>query len=142
MLGNPTNDILPLLGRASWRRRDLVKFLIFTTLFSLLILAFEKAYSPEWFEVFNSASTSQGGVSKDEGGRNLVIASSKNKTRNILTLSTNPDSIVVNQTFLKALLYNLESAKFINKVTPLWLTIDKTRSDPRGQVAGGKMMIS
>ena len=48
-----------------------------------------------------------------------------------MTLALNPDYIKVDDTLIKVIKLNIESRMFRSKVTPLNLTIDKTRIDPR-----------
>ena len=49
----------------------------------------------------------------------------------VLTLDLNPDLAKVDDALLKAIKFNVESKIFKDKVTPLDLTIDTTRIDPR-----------
>lgn len=131
-------------------KADVVKFILYSTFFFFLFFTFQKANSPVFqTEQFNSAkeytitsntdSTKSSSISNSEDG--FVLWKKEFKKPN-LTISFNPDNVVIDETLLTALRFNINSKMFFNKVTPLDVTIDKTRKDPRWQVSWNKLILS
>lgn len=126
----------------SLTRSDFIKFLVYFIFFSVMFFISEKAKSPEWqLYDLNSASKENKSVFIDLSD-NYELWNKENQQKPILTLEFNPDNVKIDENLIKWLKLNIESKVFKNKVTPLNLTIDSVRTNPRWQVLWWKLILS
>lgn len=122
---------------------DIIKFIIYLIFFLFLFSAFQIANSPVWEVTYNSANeiilTKE--EPNNEAADNFIIWKKITKKPS-LTISFNPDYIKVDEYLMNSLKLNINSKYFKNKVTPLNLTIDNTRIEPRWQVIWKQLIIS
>ncbi|EKE29487.1 MAG: hypothetical protein ACD_2C00163G0002 [uncultured bacterium (gcode 4)] len=123
-------------------RNDAFKFILYAAFFSYLLFAWQKAYSPIWEVEFNSAWEKYFQTESSRNDEGTFSLGKKSQKKPVLSLELNPDLAKVDETLLKAIKYNVESRIFKEKVTPLDLTIDTTRIDPRWRVTWTKLMLS
>lgn len=118
---------------------DFLKFLFYTSFFSFLFFFSEKAISPEWQLFLNSADNKE---IKNDTSDTVFSIWKKEENKPSFTIQLNPDNIKIDDIYIKSLKANIESKYLKWKVTPIAITIDKTRKDPRWQVTGNKLIIS
>lgn len=125
----------------SWSIGDILRFSFYTIFFSVMLFAYGKANSPitEW--EFNSAANLayESEIPKTELDFDIWT---KSENRPLLSIWFNPDYIKIDDNLMKSLKLNIESKYFKDKVMPLSLLIDKTRTDPRWQVTWWKLILS
>lgn len=132
------------------KKSDIIKFIIYTTFFSCLLFSFQRVISPQEQQIMNSAyeywnlkknmnSTNSSTIYDSGNNYNLW---KKTILKPKFTIEFNPDNQKVDDYLLKSLKLNIDSKYFNSKVTPLYLTIDAIKSEPRWQVIGKKLIIS
>jgi hypothetical protein len=111
---------------------DIFKFIFYTGFFLFLFFSYNKVTSPISQEYLNSA---QDATTHSEPKLEVIDDSfdlgQKTSIKPSITLQFNPYYIKVDDLLVKALKFNTESKYFKDKVTPLDITIDGTRIDPR-----------
>ena len=121
---------------------DVLKFVIYVCFFSYLLFTWQKTYSPDGEAILNSAWEQTSIEENNPMNDTTFTLGKKIQKKPVLTLDLNPDLAKVDDTLLKAIKFNVESKIFKDKVTPLDLTIDTTRIDPRWRVTWNKLMLS
>lgn len=125
-------------------KKDIFKFLWYSFFFLVLFSWYNIVYSPLNENNFNSASIFISEYQKNMEKEEKVAYEiwQKKQKKSTLSIQFNPDYSKINEDLLKAIKLNINSKYFKDKVTPLSLTIDNTRLDPRWQVVGTKLILS
>lgn len=122
---------------------DIIKFLVYFSFFFFLFFTFQKVNSPEWESSnLNSASLEVQTNNYNSPVSNYNLWKKIIPAKPSLSIQLKPDNIKIDDLLLKSVKFNIESKIFKSKVTPLDLTIDSTRVDPRWQVIGNKLILS
>lgn len=119
-------------------RNDIIKFVIYTSVFLLLFAWYNRVQSPINQYDLNSASPELTNTSSF----NSFDVWEKKQEKPYLTISFKPDLLKVDDNILEILKTNINSKFFKDKVTPLSLVIDWTRVEPRGQVSWDQLTLS
>lgn len=127
-------------------KTDIVKFFAYFCFFLLLFSSIQIANSPIWEINYNSATadinTNESEYS-DYNNINENFSLWKKATKKpSLSINFNPDYIKVDENLMNSLKLNIDSKYFKSKITPLELTIDSTKLDPRWQVVWNKLILS
>lgn len=127
-------------------KTDIIKFIIYSTFFFFLFFTVQIANSPVWKIVFNSATNKVDSnikeLSDNSESVDDFIIGKKIIKKPSLSISLNPDYIKIDSDLMDSLKLNVESKYFKDKVTPLDLTVDSTKLDPRWQVIWNKLILS
>ena len=129
-------------------KSDIIKFFIYSWFFLFLFSSIQIVNSPVWTINYNSATadinTNESDYSNNYNNNveNDFSLGKKTTKKPSLTISFNPDYIKVDDNLMNSLKLNIDSKYFKQKVTPLQLTIDATKIDPRWQVVWNKLILS
>ena len=134
-------------------RSDSLKFFIYTTLFFLLFLGYNKASGPYYETTYDSASIFNQELSVDSVTQEQSVETStapttrsnkdrKNIQKDPLTIAFNPDYVKIDNNVVEQLKEIIHSPYLESKVTPLDLLLDTERVEPRGQVVGNQLILS
>ncbi|MDD2487315.1 MAG: putative zinc-binding metallopeptidase [Candidatus Gracilibacteria bacterium] len=128
-----------MLRKLKIEKNDVIKFGLYTIVFLLLFIGYNKANSPLSEYNLNSASTE---TMKSSSAFDSFETGKKKQEKPYLSISFKPDYLKVDDTLMKTLKLNIDSKYFKDKITPLDLVIDGNRIEPRGQVSGNKLILS
>ncbi|MDD2566256.1 MAG: hypothetical protein PHZ26_05795 [Candidatus Gracilibacteria bacterium] len=141
---NKINSIKGIsLGFLINNKLDIIKFFVYFSFFFFLFFTFQKVNSPEGESPnLNSASLEIKTNTNNSSVDNYSLGGKIIPAKPSLSIQLKPDNLKIDDQLLKSIKLNIDSKIFKDKVTPLDLTVDSTRIDPRGQVLGSKLILS
>lgn len=125
-------------------KKDLIKFFLYTTIFTVLFFGYNKAISPKNQVEYYSApkdSVKYFNLEKQDKPQEFYLWK-KDLYKPLLSLSYNPNNSKIDEYLIKSINLHADSNKFREKITPLNLVIDLLRSEPRWQVSWWKLILS
>ena len=124
-------------------RNDIIKFVIYTSIFFTLLFGTQKVFSPEWYMSFYSAENERKlNTSNSTYDSEKYELWKKIEIKPLLSIIINPTDSKVDDKLMKSIKFNAESRFFKEKVTPLEITLEWLRKEPRWQVVWNKLILS
>ncbi|EKE26941.1 MAG: hypothetical protein ACD_4C00113G0002 [uncultured bacterium (gcode 4)] len=123
-------------------KNEFIKFTIYTILFLILFIWYNTVSSPISEKSFNSASINNNTTKRITYSQDVFELWKKEQDMPSLIINFQPKYIKIDENLLKILKLNTDSKIFKNKVTPLNLIIDWSRTEPRWQVTWNKLILS
>jgi len=137
---------ITLWKRIFKNKTDIVKFFVYFCFFLLLFSSIQIVNSPTWEINYNSATADINTNESEYSNYNNIDENfslwKKATQKPSLSINFNPDYIKVDENLMNSLKLNIDSKYFKSKITPLELTIDSTKLDPRWQVVWNRLILS